>query len=230
LISAEPNPPVGRYVFYNNSRFDGNNVAAGQADDAAIATDKTALLPGAKATFANYTSYSRGINGVMVDLTGIPDDAVLTDADFSFRAGNGDPRKTGWSDAPAPRSITIRRGQGAAGSDRVTIIFADGAITGKWIEVVVLPTEQTGLISADRFYFGNAIGETGNASANAAVTATDEVLVRNSPHTLAYNPASIEDVCDFDRDGKVGPTDAILCRTNGTSVGAGTALELIEAP
>ena len=39
-------------------------------DDAAIATDKTALLPGETASLANYTSYSRGINGIMVDLIG----------------------------------------------------------------------------------------------------------------------------------------------------------------
>ena len=61
---------VGRYVFYNNSRFDGGSTGA--ADDAAIATDKQALLPGAGATFANYTSYSRGINGVMIDFSGMP--------------------------------------------------------------------------------------------------------------------------------------------------------------
>jgi len=58
---------VGRHIFYNQSAFDGNNAQANAADDNAIATDKQALLPGESATFANYTSYSRGINGIMDD-------------------------------------------------------------------------------------------------------------------------------------------------------------------
>ena len=56
---------VGRYIFYSNSKFDA------ASDDNAIATDKQALLPGQTATFANYTSYSQGINGIMVDIAGL---------------------------------------------------------------------------------------------------------------------------------------------------------------
>ena len=59
--------------------FDGNDPAANAADDAAIATDKTALLPGQTATFANYTSYSRGINGIMVDIAGLPGNVTAND-------------------------------------------------------------------------------------------------------------------------------------------------------
>ncbi|MEE8452632.1 MAG: hypothetical protein V3R99_11980, partial [Thermoguttaceae bacterium] len=44
---------VGRQVFYNNSSFDDNDPQPSAADDAAIATDKTALRPGEKATSAN---------------------------------------------------------------------------------------------------------------------------------------------------------------------------------
>ncbi|MGA2060941.1 MAG: hypothetical protein ABSG67_10700, partial [Thermoguttaceae bacterium] len=66
---------AGRYIFYNNSKFD----AAG--DSGAIATDKTALLPGQTATFANYTSYSLGINGIIVDIQGLANAGSLTAAD-----------------------------------------------------------------------------------------------------------------------------------------------------
>lgn len=38
---------VDRKLFYNNSSFDGNNAAANASDDAAIAIDKSALLPAA---------------------------------------------------------------------------------------------------------------------------------------------------------------------------------------
>ena len=65
--SANPLPPAvsGRFVFYNQSAFDGNDVSANAADDGAIATDKAPLLPGGVATFANYTSFSHGLNGLM---------------------------------------------------------------------------------------------------------------------------------------------------------------------
>jgi len=216
---------VGRYVFYNNSAYDGNDPAANASDDAAIATDKQALLPGGTATFANYTSYSRGINGIMIDITGLPD--TPTASDFEFKVGN-DNDPSSWATAPAPLSVTVRAAAGAGGSDRITIIWADGAIQKQWLQVTVLATANTGLGSPDVFYFGNAVGETGNSTGEAEVTPTDEVAVRNNPHTLDRNPADITDNCDFNRDRKVGPTDAIICRNNGTS--GPTALQLINVP
>ena len=39
------------------------------------------------------------------------------------------------------------------------------------------------------------------------------------------NPTDITNTCDFNRDRKVGPTDQIICRNNGTS--SPTALKLI---
>ncbi|NQU25968.1 MAG: lamin tail domain-containing protein, partial [Candidatus Nealsonbacteria bacterium] len=41
---------VGRWVFYNESGFDGGLAEANEDDDQAVATDKTALLPGGAAT------------------------------------------------------------------------------------------------------------------------------------------------------------------------------------
>ena len=52
--------------------------------------------------------------------------------------------------------------------------------------------------------------------------------MRNNPHTLGINPADVTDAYDFNRDRKVGPTDQILCRNNGTS--SMTALLLIAVP
>ena len=75
-MSATPSAGVlGRHLFYNASAWDWDLSADtdgdtyfdpgedGPNDGLAIAPDKTALLPGGAATFANYTSYSRGING-----------------------------------------------------------------------------------------------------------------------------------------------------------------------
>jgi len=44
---------------------------------------KQALLPDGTASFANYTSYNNGINGLMVDIVG----ALPTAFDFSFKTG-----------------------------------------------------------------------------------------------------------------------------------------------
>ncbi len=206
---------AGRYVFYNNSAWDGNDPAANAADDAAIATNKFALLPGETASFPNYTSYWRGINGIMVDITGSFDTPTLSD--FDFKVGNVS-NLSGFTTAPTPTALAVRPGEGIGGSGRVTITFADGAIVGKWLQVTHIPT-------SDVFYFGSAPGETGNSVTDAEVTPTDEIYVRNNPATLAVSSASISHAGDFNRDKKVGPTDAIICRNNGTN--SSTALQLI---
>ncbi len=216
-FEADPAPVVaGRYLFYNNSAWDGNNPAANTADDAAIATDKSALLPGDQASFANYTSYSRGINGIMVDLTGATSTPTLDD--FDFKVGNISDLNS-FTAAPTPTGLTVRPGAGVGGADRVTITFADGGIVDKWLEVAHRP-------SLDVFYFGNAIGDTGNSASDAEVTPDDEVYVRNNPATLSVSSALISHAADFNRDKKVGPTDSIIARNNGTN--STTALQLID--
>ena len=105
---------VGRMIFYNNSDFDGHagylsgDPAANLYDDNAIATDKTALLPGQTASFANYTSYSRGINGIMIDIqnmAGTPSINNYTQF-FGFKVGN-DSNAANWSAAPAPIAVDV---------------------------------------------------------------------------------------------------------------------------
>ena len=219
LVSVEV---VDRHLFYNNSAYDGNSAAIGAADDDAIADDKSALLPGQSATFANYTSYSRGINGLMVDIAGLPTDQ-LTAADFEFRVGNSN-APDGWTTAVAPTSISVRLGAGVSGSARVEIVWPDGAIQKQWLQVTVKATPKTGLTTADVFYFGNAVGESGNAAGDAIVDAVDAQGAQNNP----LNPAPITAVHDFNRDGLVSSDDATVATNNATT--AGTALKLIATP
>ncbi|MCK4624589.1 MAG: hypothetical protein KAV00_04705, partial [Phycisphaerae bacterium] len=123
---------MGRHVFYNHCSFDGNKAAADADDDSAIAADKTPLLPGQTATFANYTSYSRGINGIMVDIAGLP--GTPTTADFTFKVGN-DNNPAAWANAPALSGVTVRNDAGVNGSDRITIIWPDNTIQKQWLQV-----------------------------------------------------------------------------------------------
>ncbi|MGD9723368.1 MAG: hypothetical protein AB7O59_19100 [Pirellulales bacterium] len=177
---------VGRHVFYNRSAFDGNDVSINSADDAAIAIDKTAYLPGdGLAGFQNITSYSRGVNGIMVDLAPAGGShASITASDFVFKVGANNAPDT-WAMAPAPSAVSVRTGAGVSGSDRVEITWADGAIQNQWLLVGVSATANTGLAATatvatlggpvsvgDVFFFGNRIGDTGSPSATSFTTTT----------------------------------------------------------
>jgi hypothetical protein len=109
----------------------------------------------------------------------------------------------------------------------VTIIWPDGAIANQWLQITVLTTDHTGLAEPDVFYFGNAVGESGNAAGNAIVNATDEIMARNFYHG-ALDPAAIDDPYDYNRDGLVNGTDQIIARNNQTN--PLSMLRLIAAP
>jgi len=216
LVSA----PQRHHVFYNHSAFDDSR-------EAAIATDKRALLPGQTATFANYTSYDLGINGIMVDIAGLaePDSLNIdTIGDYlAFRVGN-DENPEGWDDAPGVRTVNVRP---VAGSDRITVTWPDYAIKNEWLQVTVLANEFTGLEEEDVFYFGNAVAEAGNSDTDTLVTTTDLLLARNNPRTF-LDPADIDYPYDFNRDQRVNATDVLLARNNTTNFLTG--LRLITPP
>jgi len=149
---------VQRAMFYNNSFFDGRTTGAGAADDNALALDRTALLPGQTGSAIHYTSYVKGLNGVMIDVAGIPAAATLTASDFQFKLGNTSDPST-WAAATAAPSVTVRRGAGSGGTDRIELIWADGAIKHTWLQITVLATANTGLAANDVFYFGNNAGD-----------------------------------------------------------------------
>jgi len=214
---------IGRHVFYNNSAFDGDDPAANVQDDQAIAIDKIALLPGQAAAFANYTSFHGGINGVMIDVAGLPPGFSPEASHFQFAVGNAD--DTGaWLPAPEPIDVALRAGAGVDGSDRITLVWADHAVRGQWLQVTAL-ADAFNLATDDVFHFGNAVAESGNSDANARITATDLLLARNNPRNF-FNPAGLDDRFDYNRDQRVNATDLLLARNNQTNFL--TALRLID--
>jgi hypothetical protein len=210
-VPPPPPPParvVGRRVFYNNSAFDGSSPAADARDDGAIAPDKLALLPGQRASFVNYTSYARGLNGIMIDVRGLPAGGVDA-SDFTFKAGNGT-NPAAWANAPAPTAVTVRRGAGAGGSDRVTLAWAEGAVHNRWLRVTVRATAHTGLARQDVFYFGNMVAETGDfARTSADVTSAD---VLRTAASVRRTPVGLDSRFDFDRNRVVNATDVAWAR------------------
>jgi hypothetical protein len=202
-----------RFVFYNQSSFDGNSDAINAADDAAIATDKSAYLPGSGvATIDNMTSYSRGINGIMVDLASAH--GAITAADFTFKVGN-DNAPGSWTEAPTPMAVSVRPGAGVGGTDRIEVTWASGAIVNQWLEVIVKGNDatggfntNTGLATSDVFFWGSRVGDSGSGSpANAfETTSTDAAQVL----LTIGGGRPVTDPRDFNRDGQVNSTDGAI--------------------
>jgi hypothetical protein len=218
---------MSRQVFYNQSKFDGSDATANANDDAAIATDKSALLPGGTASFANYTSYGRGLNGIMVDIANLPAGAVLSANDFSFKVGNTD-TPSAWANLAGVPTVSMRPVPGGpAGTTRVTLIWPTGAAIKQWLQVAVKANGNTGLTVPDVFYFGNAVGESGNVVGDYSVSITDEIIARNNP--VSINPGTtVLNRFDYNRDGTVSVVDQILARNNITT--GATKLQQIIVP
>jgi hypothetical protein len=151
----------GVHLFYNNSAFDGNGPMVSMADFAAIATDKEPLSFGETGTFENISGYSRGINGIFIDISEARGNGFHIDAsDFTFTVGNNNTPGT-WAAAPAPASIGVIADGAPDASDRVFITWNDGAIIDTWLRVTVKANQDTLLAEPFDFFFGAAPGETG---------------------------------------------------------------------
>jgi len=233
---------VGRHIFYNNSYFDGDP-GQGRDDDNAIAPDpasatepqlgKTVLQPGQTATMVNYTSFSRGINGIMVDIENLADADGLSDVDFDFHASNRDNGPADnthdpstWVEAPTP-TISVREHAGTGGSHRVTLIWSDRAIRNQWLQVTVKANTTTGLGQNDVFYVGNAVGESLDSAAFTFVDGTDFAGARDNTHDSDAR-APIDDRFDYNRDSLVDDSDLAIARDNHTNFL--TSLTLFTAP
>ena len=198
----------------------------GPADNAAIATDKSALLPGQPASFANVTSFDKGINGIMLDVSGgLPLTALAGLAgNLGFKVGAaGDP--SGWANGPRPSQFTILPDAGVDGSDRIILVWADGAIRNTWLRVTVPALPQGGFNAPEAFYFGNLVGETGDGGGASGwrVSALDLGQVKRDLNKAA----GITSPTDVNRDGRVNALDlGILKRALNQSL----APPLVPAP
>jgi hypothetical protein len=142
--------------------------------------------------------------------------------------GNDGATAATWPLAGVTPAVSVRRGAGAGGSDRITLTFPDGSVKKQWLRVKVLAGGAVGLAAADVFYFGNAIGEAGNLTTDAKVTTLDVSLTRANQISFPAPAPAITNVYDFNRDHKVNTMDVSLVRSNLTTVM--NALKLITVP
>jgi ELWxxDGT repeat protein len=204
---------LAKHIFYNNSYFDGYTPGASEIDDSAIATDKSPKQALDGFYSRNVTSYSRGINGLMFDVVGLHND--LTIGDFRFRKTIFIPNVHYWVDAPPPSHVELQRGGGVHGSDRVTLIWPDGAIRNTWLRVIVRGNDlvggyntSTGLADSEVLHYGNLVGD---SFLNARGLAFDTSLADVSQvFGNLGRDASITDPYDFNRDGRVSTIDATI--------------------
>ncbi len=199
LVHGSLNAAVieARAIFYNDSFWDT------LSEDGAIATDKQALLPGQTSAFSNFTSYHRGINGVIVDIGGLTASPSLSD--FVFRVGNSADVDT-WIAAPDPLALSVRASAGVNGSDRLVFTWNDQAIRNQWLQVTALAS--LGLAKPDVFYFGNLVGDVNGDAFTSPLDVTILVNALNSQG--GAHAVGIDDPLDVNRDGWVSPADTIL--------------------
>jgi hypothetical protein len=197
--------------------------ATGSSASTSLATDKVALLPGQASTFANYTNYSRGLNGIVVDVAGLP--AATTPAQLlaslQLASWNGI-AAAGFVALPGTvvPTVTIAAGAGAGGSARVTITFADNAVQNTWLRVTVVSNANTGLAANDVFYFGNVLGELdfGNTATRLRVNGQDAALLLANQSPGA-NSAPVTNKFDLDRNGRVNGQDYAFLLANQQAAG-----------
>ena len=212
---------MGNFIFYNGSAYDGDNGSSNVPDYLAIATDKQALLPGQTASFQNYSSYGKGINGIIIDVANL--EVLPRLDDFMFRVGS-DSDVVNWTAAPTPTYVNSYPGRGIGGSTQITLIWPDNAIQNEWMQVIMPAESHLGLTADNVFYFGNAIGETGN-SGNTFVDTADELRARSNG--TAAGGAAITNLYDFNRDKQVNSQDELIARTHRSGL---SPLQLIAAP
>ena len=215
-VSVASGQVLGNRLFYNNSKYDGNDGAISAADDAAIASDKIGFSGVGTANFANVSPATRGITGIMVDLAsgiGSHGSINLTSGDITFNiapapfVGATYNQLSTWTPAPTPLSISVRMGAGTGGSDRVEITWANGVIKNTWLEVNVAADANTGLSTPDIFYFGNAAGDSGigDTPSLAKVDINDSNAAISN---LAGLTTPVWNIMDYTKDGKVDVNDA----------------------
>ena len=213
---------LGNRLFYNNSKYDGNNGGINSSDDAAIASDKIGYNGVGTATFANVSAFNKGITGIMVDLAsglGTHSAINLTSGDITFKVSPATfvattyNQLSTWSAAPAPSAISVRMGAGQNGSDRLEITWATGVIKNEWIQIDVHAGGNTGLAIDDVFYFASVIGDSG--AGNTPLLSKTDGNDYNVPfNNITGLMAPIWTQADFTKDSKVDGSDATTAISN----------------
>jgi hypothetical protein len=218
---------ASRQVFYHRSTSTVFGDGSGNPINS-IDPTKTALLPGQTASTAHYTNYSRGLNGIVLDLVGTTFLPGISPASFRFASWSNFSNTTPAFVAIYP-SVTVSTfaGGGTNGSDRLKLEFPNNAIQNAWLRVTVLANSSTGLVTNDVFYFGNARLDVTPTSPFPTQQVTINIFDTNAIRAKqGQNPGIISNIFDVDRNGVVNIFD-----TNAVRVSQGVnSLRSFTAP
>lgn len=205
-------------VFYRGSGFQSTGGVSGALD-----TSKSLLQAGAttKTTSpANVSNYTRGINGLVIDVAGLVSTS-LTPADFIFRAApsgtSGVVTPSAWPDAVAPTVIDVTPGVGTTPA-RVRLEWPDNAIENTWLQIIVRANANTGLARSTAFYFGSAVGDanlTPTAGGAYRIGVPDLSAVQAN---VSSRLVSIDNNLDIDKNRRVGVPDLSFVQSRVSGV------------
>jgi Peptidase M60, enhancin and enhancin-like/N-terminal domain of M60-like peptidases/Cadherin-like domain len=216
LVEYFPTPTVeNRQIFYNRSTSAAFGNGSGNPVSA-IDLTKVALLPGQVASAANYTNYSRGLNGLVVDIKNPTNLSGINAASFQFAAWSSFPDSTP-NFVPITPTVTVTTYPevGVNGSDRVKLEFDNNAIQNSWLRVTMLADANTGLLNNDVFYFGNARFDVTPTSPFPSQQVTINAFDVNSIRSrVGLNSGIISNAFDVDRNGTVNAFDVNAVRAN----------------
>lgn len=214
---------TGRYAFYAGSDF---NQVGGLS--AALDASKTLLRAGASpadTSFSNIINYVYGINGVVIDIGGLANNALTAD-DFVFRVAptgtSGVTSPSAWPIAPAPSSIQVTPGT-TTNPARVRIEWPNNSIENTWLQIIVKANANTGLINREVFYLGHALGDV-DGEAPYRVTTLDVLSTRSSVGNAIVD---VSDMRDVDKDRRITTLDVAFIRSR---VGNNVLLNNITIP
>lgn len=197
-----------KQVFYNGSSYEsvsGVNAALDNAKSL-LRSSNTAQ----STSFANVSGYARGINGIVLDIAGLPN-TNLTASDFVFRAApagvSGAVNPSTWPAAATPSLIDVQPGTSTTAA-RVRIEWADNLVQNTWLQIIVKANANTGLTNREVYYIGHALGEV-DGGTPYRVTTSDVGLVRAG---VGNAIVPVGDVRDIDKDRRITTTDVGFIR------------------
>ncbi len=210
--------PTNSNIYHKGSSFaeGGANVTA--------ALDPTKVL--ARATdvqqtlsYANLLNSTRGINGIVLDIAGLPT-TNLSAADFVFRmspmglfdeAAN---LPSSWISAPNPTSIAVTPGSSNLPA-RVRLEWDDNAIANRWLQIQVRANNNTGLFSTEVYYVGHLQGELNGQIVAGAYFVNNSDLAMVPP--IGGGATTIANNRDVDKNGFVLNADGVAVRSGVVS-------------
>ena len=208
-------PTISNAPYYKGSFYTagGTNVVGGM--------DPSKMVAKAGATsqtlsFENVSNYTRGINGLVIDVAGLTA-TDLTVADFGFRMspqGAFDEAAnppSSWVAAPAPTAIVVTPGT-ATNPARVRFEWPDNVIQNRWLEVRVLANAAIGVPATQEFYLGNLQADINGALLGGIYFVLNADLTAALPVGGAGSPGSVSSIRDVDKNGFVLNSDFIAIR------------------